>query len=96
MLLLTRKELKSQKDAKECYICGKGIEKKNRRVRDHCSYIEKYRSPGHSIWNLKFKIPYDNPIVLHNDSNCDYNFIIKGLANKFKGQLECLGENKEM
>ena len=28
MLLLTRKELKSQKDAKECYICGKGIEKK--------------------------------------------------------------------
>ena len=27
MLSLTRKDLKSHKDAKACYICGKGIQK---------------------------------------------------------------------
>ena len=32
-------------------------------------------------------------VVFHNESNYDYHSIIKKLANKFKGQLECLGKN---
>ena len=28
-------------------------------------------------------------------STCDYHFIIKQLAEEFKGQFECLGENTE-
>ena len=32
------------------------------------------------------------PVLLHNDSNCDYHFIIKELANEFEGQFEYLGE----
>ena len=35
------------------------------------------------------------PVVFHNSSNYDYQFIIKELANKFEGQFECLGENTE-
>ena len=35
------------------------------------------------------------PIVFHNGSNYDYNFIIKELAEEFKKQLTCLGENTE-
>ena len=35
------------------------------------------------------------PIVFHNDSKYDYHFIIKQLAEDFKGQFECLGENTE-
>ena len=34
-------------------------------------------------------------IVLHNGSTYDYHFIIKQLAEDFKGQFECLGENTE-
>ena len=34
-------------------------------------------------------------IVFHNGSNYDYHFIIKELANEFKGNFECLGENTE-
>ena len=34
-------------------------------------------------------------MVFHNGSNCDFHFIIKELAEEFKGKFECLGENTE-
>ena len=34
-------------------------------------------------------------IVFHNRSNYDYHFIIKKLAEEFKKQFTCLGENTE-
>ena len=33
------------------------------------------------------------PVVFHNESNYDSHFIMKELANEFKGKFECLGEN---
>ena len=33
--------------------------------------------------------------MFHNSSKYDYRFIIKDLAEEFKGQFECLGENTE-
>ena len=33
--------------------------------------------------------------MFHNDSTCDYHFIINQLAKEFDVQLECLGENTE-
>ena len=35
------------------------------------------------------------PVVFHNGSNYDYQFIIKELTNEFDGQFECLGKNTE-
>ena len=32
---------------------------------------------------------------IHNGSKYDYHFIIRELAEEFKGQFECLGENTE-
>ena len=32
-------------------------------------------------------------VVFHNDSNYDYHFIIKGLANESEWKFECLEEN---
>ena len=34
-------------------------------------------------------------IAFHNGSNFDYHFIIKELAEEFKKQITCLGENTE-
>ena len=34
-------------------------------------------------------------ITFHNESNYDYHFIIKKLAEEFKKQFTCLGENTE-
>ena len=34
-------------------------------------------------------------LVFHNGSNYDFHFIIKELAEEFKKQFSCLGENTE-
>ena len=101
MLPLTEEELKSHQGAKICYICGKTFLKKfakNKncwKVRDHCHFTGKYRDAAHSIYNLKLNLPNKIPVVFHNDSNYDYHFIIKELANEFEKQFKCLGENTE-
>ena len=40
-------------------------------------------------------MPKKIPIVFHNVSNFNYYFIIKELAEEFKKQFTCLGENTE-
>ena len=69
--------------------------KKYHKVRDHCHYSGKYRRRAHSICNLRYKTPKKIPAVFHSGSTYDYHFIIKELAEEFKGQFECLGENTE-
>ena len=61
--------------------------------KDHCHYTGKFRAAAHNKCNLNYKIPKEIPIVFHNGSTCDYHFIIKQLAIKFKGKFDCLVEN---
>ena len=55
-------------------------EKKYCKFRDHCLYIGQHRGAAHSICNLKNSAPKKIPIVFHNESNYDYLFLIKELA----------------
>ena len=73
---------------KKCYICREEI--KYQYAKD-----KKWRkvSAAHSICNLKFSIPKEIRIVFHNESNYDYHVIIKELAEEFKVQFTCVGEN---
>ena len=100
MIPLTDKENESYEKQKVCHICKKGFstdknDKKHHKVRDHCHYTGKFRGAAHSICNLRYKTPKEIPIVFHNGSKYDYHFIIKQLANEFKGQFKCLGETSE-
>ena len=101
MLPLTRKELQSHEDAKVWYICAIRFFKKlfrgknYRKVRDYCHYTGKYRSTAHSIYNLKFNVSNEIPVVFHRGSTYDYHFIIKELGNEFEGEFACIEENKE-
>ena len=65
------------------------------KVRDHCHYTGKFRGVAHNICNLRYKVPQGIPVKIHNGSKYDYHFIIRELAEEFKGQFECLGENTE-
>ena len=104
MIPLTDNENKYYGEQKECYICQKEFcynknEKMKfklyKKVRDHCHYTGKFRGAAHSICNLNYKVPQEIPVKIHNGSKYDYYFIIKELAEEFKGKFECLGENTE-
>ena len=66
-----------------------------KKVRDHCHYTGKFKRAAHSICNLNYKVPQEIPVKIHNGSKYDYHFIIRELAEEFKGEFECLGENTE-
>ena len=99
---LTDEENKSYEEQEICHICNEkfcteehGENYKNRRkVKDHCHYTGKFRGAAHSICNLRYKVPENIPIVIHNASY-DTHFIINQLAEEFKGELNCIGENME-
>ena len=58
-------------------------------------YIGKFRGAAHNICKLSYKVTKNIPVVFHNGSTYDYHFTTKQLAEKFKGQFECLRENTE-
>ena len=66
-----------------------------KKIRDHSHFTGKFREAAHSICNLHFKVPQEIPVKFHNDSKYDYHFIIKELAEVFKGEFEWLEENTE-
>ena len=88
LILLTKNEEKNHNKQKVCYICKKEFntddsDKKHHKVKDNCHYTGKYRGVAHNICNLRYRIPKEIPIVLHNGSTYDYDFIIKELVKKF-------------
>ena len=104
MIPLIDNENKFYGEQKECHICKKEFchdknEKEKfkiyQKVRYHCHYTGKFTGAAHSICNLRYKVPQEIPVKIHNGSTYDYHFLIKELAEEFKGQFECLGENTE-
>ena len=71
MLPLTKKELKLNQHATECYIYGNRVLKKfannkiYRKGRNHCHFTGKHRGAAHSICNLRFNLPNEIPVVFH-------------------------------
>ena len=75
MIPLTSKEYKSYLNQTNYHICkkefgGKYItDKYYRKVMDYCHFTGKYRGAVHSIWNLKYSIPKEIPVVFDNGLN---------------------------
>ena len=68
---------------------------KDKKVRYHCHYTKEYRDAANILCNLKCSVPETIPKAFHNGSNYDYHFIMKELAEEFKKQYTCLGENNQ-
>ena len=102
MIPLTKEENKSYKKQEACHISQKEFcYNKNdenytnrKKVKDHCYYKGKCRGAVHGNCNLNYKVPKDIPIITHNASY-DTHFIINQLAEEFKGEHTCIGENME-
>ena len=105
MTVLTSDNVALYQSQKQCYICRKAFcyDKKqgkrfklHKKVRSHCHFTGKFRGTAHCICNLRYKLPQEIPVKIHNDSNYDYHLIIKELDEEFRGKdSECLGENTE-
>ena len=104
MISLTDKEIETYEKQNVCHICKKEFcshkNEKNKfklyqKVRDDCHNKGKFRGPAHSICNLRYKVQIEIPLIIHNGSKYDYHFINEELAEEFKAQFECLGENTE-
>ena len=102
MIHLTVEENISYDEQDACYICNEKfcmdendeIYRSRKKVKGHCHFTGKFRGAAHSICNLRYKVPGNIPIVIHNASY-DTHFIINQLAEEFKGELDCLAENME-
>ena len=101
MKLLSKEQQELCKNAKVCFICKEEFENKYlkdvkyQKVRDNCHYTGEHRGTVHSIYNLKYSVLKKICRAFHNGSNYDYHFISKELAEEFKKQFSCLGENTE-
>ena len=93
MIPITPKENKFYEEQEKCYICQKEfchdkIKKRikiHQKVRDHCHYTGKIRGAAHIICSLNYKVPHEIPVKIHNGSTYDHHFLIKELADEFKG-----------
>ena len=102
MIRLDKEEQKSYKKQKICHICKEkfGLDKDDKsytnrkKIKDQCHYTKKLRGAAHSIYNLKYKVPKEIPIIIHNASY-DTHFMLNQLAIEFKGELNCIGDNME-
>ena len=99
---LTQEENNRYNEQEICYKCGEKfcmdkddkdyINKK--KVKDHCQYTGKFREATYSICNLKYNVPKEIPIIIHN-ATYDTYFMLNQLAIEFNGELNCIGDNTE-
>lgn len=81
---LTAQQKLSFSNATACHICEKPFNVDDVKVRDHCHITGKMRGAAHLNCNLNYKIRSIVPVVLHNLSNNDANFLIKAVAHGFE------------
>jgi hypothetical protein len=92
---LWRKQWKAYHNAMHCQIYQKPFIQDDKRLRDHCHLIGKYRGPTHSNCNLNYRQSFYIPVIFHNLSGYDSHFIIKEIATAFEGQIDLLPITKE-
>ena len=103
MIPLTDYKTKYYKKRKYCHICkekfctNENHEKfeKYQKVMDHFHYTGRFSRAAHNICNLRYKVQREILVVSHNGSTYNYHLIIKELAEEFKSDFNCLGENAE-
>ncbi|CAH1107138.1 unnamed protein product [Psylliodes chrysocephalus] len=94
MQKLTPKEQEAYDNATNCYICEKPFDVFNKKVRDHCHLLGKYRNAAHNSCNLNYKVPNCIPVFFHNLSNYDCHLFIKELSTKGES-VSAIAQTKE-
>ena len=95
MTPLTSGDVALYQSQKVCYICKRAVcyDKKQEnifklyeKVGDHCHFTGKFRGASLCICNLRYKVPHEIPVKIHNVSKYDYHLVFKELAEEFRGE----------
>ncbi|KYN03348.1 hypothetical protein ALC62_05813 [Cyphomyrmex costatus] len=86
----TTQQWKQFLDATRCHICEKPFQMEHKRVRDHCHVTGRYRGAAHEHCNVNYQESCVIPVLFHNLSGHDAYFIIKGIANRYEGNVSLL------
>ena len=73
-----------------CWICQKEFGEREKKVRDHCHFTEKYRGAAHVKCNLQFKKTKIYPGHL----SYDVHLFVKNLG-RTEGNIKCIPNNEE-
>ncbi|KAJ8912083.1 hypothetical protein NQ315_000589 [Exocentrus adspersus] len=83
--------------ATHCHICEQPFEPDDVKVRDHNHLIpgNNYRGAAHNSCNINYKDGVVVPVIFHNLSGYDANFILENIANDMPGRVDLLPITKE-
>ena len=87
------KDIENKNDA---YMGNDSMKKNCESLRDDAIKIINFKKKKMkllTICNLKCRTPKEITTIFHNGSNSDYHYIIRELAEEFRRQFTCLGEN---
>ena len=61
---------------------------------DPCQFVGKTRSITEFIYNLRYLVPRQIPVIMENESNYGFHFLIQHLTDKFEdSMLKCLSRH---
>ena len=73
----------------------KVLPRKDKKVRDHCHFIGKYRGAAHQKCNALFRKPKFVPVFFHNLSGYDAHLFVKNLNSMGEGNIDCIPNTEE-
>ncbi|XP_045477928.1 uncharacterized protein LOC123683076 [Harmonia axyridis] len=94
---MTSKQEVEFRKATHCHICEESFKPGEKKVRDHNHLLAEnnYRGAAHEGCNINYKDSHTIPVVFHNLSGYDANFVIKDIATRMEGKIELLPITKE-
>lgn len=83
--------------ATHCHICEEMFKPGEKKVRDHnhILVVNNYRGAAHEGCNINYKDSHTIPVVFHNLSGYDANFVIQDIATRMEGKIDLLPITKE-
>ncbi|XP_044760245.1 uncharacterized protein LOC123317702 [Coccinella septempunctata] len=94
---MTPKQEVEFRKATHCHICEEMFKPEDKKVRDHNHLIpeKNYRGAAHEGCNINYKDSHMIPVVFHNLSGYDANFLIQDIATRMEGKIDLLPITKE-
>ena len=77
---LSEEEKIQHRKARSCYVCKCDFTAENRKVRDHCHVLEKYRGAACNMCNLGMKLAKTIPVIFHNLKGYDSHLLLPELG----------------